>query len=71
MPTPLVPERVRLDVHCALDDSLALCGGNKAPRVRLDQFVHLGALLASSDRLRGAPWQRCPACVAVVEGHRH
>lgn len=67
MPTRFAQERVLLDVHCEIDDGFALCGGNKVPRLRYDQFIQLGTMLVRSDRLRSAPWQRCLACVAVVE----
>jgi hypothetical protein len=57
-----------LDVHCAIDDGFALCGGNKAPCVPYDRFVWIGEVLAAVAPLpRNRPWQRCAACVAMIE----
>ena len=63
-------KRDPLDVHCQLDDGFALCGGNRVPRVPHDRFVQLGEVLAKAlpYRPRRWPWQRCGACVSMLEG---
>jgi hypothetical protein len=70
VPTRPAQTRLPLDVHCEIDDGFALCGKNAVPRVPHDVFVHLAEVLADAPplHLRRHPWQRCPACVAMVEG---
>jgi len=63
-----VLKRDPLDVHCQLDDGFALCGGNKVPRVPHDRFVQLGEVLVNARPRPCRPWQRCGACVSMLEG---
>jgi hypothetical protein len=66
-----------LDVHYALDNSFALCRGNRVPRVPCDHFVYLGEVLSEglvTEALASAPpgprrypWQRCAACVDLIK----
>lgn len=58
-----------LDVHCKLDDGFSLCGGNKVPCVPHDLFEHLAEVKEKADQSvpKRFPWQRCRACVAMLE----